>query len=250
MPRIPATLLLLLAVGCDAEPPAPAPAAPAAPAANPHAKAANPHGSATAPAASGSMASGEVLETMNSGGYSYARVKTASGELWAAGPETAVSVGDAVSFTLGMPMQNFHSNTLDRTFDVLYFVDALRRPGAAGAAAAPAAPAAAPAAPAGPPPEGATTVADVHAQAAALNGKAVLVAGKVTKFNGGIMNRNWVHLSDGTGTGATADLTITTADTVAVGDEVQAQGVLAADKDFGAGYRFDVILEDASVNKR
>jgi hypothetical protein len=70
------------------------------------------------------------------------------------------------------------------------------------------------------------------------------------KFNGGIMGRNWVHLRDGSGTaGKDNDVTVTTADEVAVGDVVVAKGVVRVDKDFGAGYAYPVIVEDAKLSK-
>jgi hypothetical protein len=69
------------------------------------------------------------------------------------------------------------------------------------------------------------------------------------KVNNGIMDRNWLHVQDGSGTAAdrTNDLTITTAAEVKLGDIVTLSGVLAIGKDFGAGYAYDAILEGAKV---
>lgn len=74
-----------------------------------------------------------VLETMDSGGYTYARVAIGEDEMWAAGPQTQLAVGDTVSLKGPMPMSNFTSSTLDRTFEVILFVDAFT-PGAPPAA--------------------------------------------------------------------------------------------------------------------
>jgi hypothetical protein len=96
----------------------------------------------------------------------------------------------------------------------------------------------------------ARTVAEVWSQRTALNEKPVTIRGKVVKFNGGIMGRNWVHLRDGSGTaGKDNDVTVTTADEVAVGDVVVVKGVVRVDKDFGAGYAYPVIVEDAKLSK-
>jgi hypothetical protein len=95
----------------------------------------------------------------------------------------------------------------------------------------------------------ARTIAEVYAQKAALKEKPVAVRGKVVKFNEGIMGRNWVHLRDGTGKQGTNDLTVTTNDKASVGDVVTAKGTVRTDKDFGAGYAYPVIVEDASVTK-
>jgi len=96
----------------------------------------------------------------------------------------------------------------------------------------------------------ARTVAEVWTQRAQLAEKPVTVRGKVVKFNGGIMGKNWVHLRDGTGTaGKDNDVTVTTSDVVAVGDVVVAKGTVRVDKDFGAGYAYPVIIEDAKLAK-
>lgn len=65
---------------------------------------------------------GKVLETMNSGGYTYVKVDCGTGPVWAAAPEIKVQKGQTVTVAAGMPMVNFHSKTLNRTFDVVYFV--------------------------------------------------------------------------------------------------------------------------------
>jgi hypothetical protein len=69
------------------------------------------------------------------------------------------------------------------------------------------------------------------------------------KFNGGILGRNWLHLQDGTGdaTQGTHDLTVTTDATAAVGAVVTVTGTLVVDQDFGAGYIYPILLENATV---
>jgi hypothetical protein len=73
----------------------------------------------------------------------------------------------------------------------------------------------------------------------------------VVKFSAGIMGRDWVHLRDGSGAQdkGTNDITVTTGDQAAVGDVVVAKGVVRTDKDFGAGYAYPVIVEDAKLSK-
>lgn len=67
------------------------------------------------------MASGTVVETMDAANYTYVRVKTSSGDIWAATGKFKVAVGDKVSVSLEMPMENFHSNALKRDFPRIYF---------------------------------------------------------------------------------------------------------------------------------
>lgn len=96
--------------------------------------------------------------------------------------------------------------------------------------------------------EGGQTVADVYAGKTDLEGETVTVRGKVVKVNAGIMGRNWLHVRDGSGGDGTNDLTVTTSEPVpAVGDLVVISGAVALNKDFGMGYRYPVIVENAAV---
>ena len=95
------------------------------------------------------------------------------------------------------------------------------------------------------------TVADIFAKAASLNGKKVKIKGQVVKFSPKIMGKNWLHLQDGTGDPAknSHDLVVTSADKAEKGDIVTVEGVLAADQDFGAGYKYAVIVEDVTITR-
>ncbi|HEU4729949.1 MAG TPA: hypothetical protein VFT22_18760 [Kofleriaceae bacterium] len=242
---------------------------PPSPGANP---APSPGVSATPPSAMppaaeppGDTVSGTVVETMNSGGYTYAKLDEGGKQVWVAGPETALTVGTKVGKTSGMLMSGFKSTTLNRTFDQIYFISsfdvtggAAPSPHGAGVAAGSAMPnphgAVAPA-PAGlgekiEPAAGGKTVADIFASKDALAGKPVVVRGKVVKVNNGILGRNWVHLQDGTGAPGTNDLMVTTSATVTKGDVVVARGTLATNKDFGAGYSYPVLIEDAKIDSK
>jgi hypothetical protein len=157
-------------------------------------------------------------------------------------------------------MPNYHSKTLERDFDVVYFVPAILGTGAQAQTAGD--PSAIPAGHPSPAEgtdagnidltgvekaEGGFTVADVFSGKADLSGQKISVRGKVVKFSGGIMGKNWIHLQDGTEHEGSNDLTVTTADMAQKGDTVLVSGTLATDKDFGAGYRYDAIIEDAEV---
>ena len=189
---------------------------------------------------------GAVVETMNAGGYTYVKLDLGGEQVWAAGPETKVAVGDRLQLVTGTTMTAFHSNTLDRTFDRIEFVPALPREGEPVAApAAPAAAAPAVVTEAIAPAPGGQAIAATLAGAKGLAGKTITVRGKVVKFNAGILGRNWIHLQDGTG-----DLTLTTAPTAApltLGTVVVMRGTLALDQDFGGGYRYPVLVQDAAV---
>ncbi len=221
--------------------------------------------SASAPAQAGQTASGTVAETMNAASYTSVRVKTATGEIWAAGPQTQVAVGDRVTVPLEMPVKDFRSPSLNRDFPLIYFASRIEREGDAPAATAASqasggpmmpshgqmtgAPATDPVTEKIAPPSGGLSIAEVWAQRNALAGKTVTVRGKVVKFNGGILDRNWIHIQDGSGTpkDGSNDLAITSQGMTKVGDVITATGKLTLNKDIGSGYKYGVIVEDVTI---
>lgn len=232
----------------------------------------------------GQGVSGTIVETSNGGGYTYILVDSGVGQDWVAIPETPVKAGDTVTYSQGMEMKDFHSKTLNKTFPSIIFSPGLESGGAVQLASMSAgaddsfeaavqkerqttSPEASqtPAEPSG----GSTgaivpmvkvevvkaqgengyTVGEIYTKASELSGKKVKINAKVVKFNPNIMGRNWVHVQDGTGNPMqnSHDLVITTGDTVALGEVVTFEGVLTANKDFGAGYSYAVIVEEAKV---
>ncbi len=93
------------------------------------------------------------------------------------------------------------------------------------------------------------TIEQVYAQKAKLVGKQVQVKGKVVKVNEGIMGKNFLHITDGTGKEGSNDLTITTDDHAALGDNISLTGEVVVDRDFGAGYIYPLLIEKAHVSK-
>lgn len=208
-----------------------------------------------------SALSGKIVETMNSGGYTYLCIEKDGKKTWAAILETKVAVGQEIALQPGYEMVNFTSKTLNKTFDKIIFstglasaegtVDVKSFHGkAAESKTTEAAPAekiqvekaAAP---------DAYTVAELYGKKIGLDTKNVTVKGKVVKVSSGIMGKNWFHIQDGSGNqkDGNNDLVVTSNDMAAVGDVVTVSGILHKDKDFGSGYRYDVIVEQASIKK-
>jgi hypothetical protein len=92
--------------------------------------------------------------------------------------------------------------------------------------------------------EGCVRISDLFSGKKSYDGKVIRITGKVTKFNAGIMGRNWVHLQDGSEFEGEYDLTVTTAGVATVGDVMTFEGKIALDKDFGYGYFYKIIMED------
>ena len=271
-------VLIVLATGCKSQEPATVEQQAQAPQAPATVQAPAP----AAPAAQAAVKKGMVAETMNAGGYTYMLVDNGTAQTWVAILQSDVAVGQEVSFYDGMVMENFVSKTLDRSFDKLVFSSGLvgEQP-AGGAVSAPSAANSFDQALGGEMQsmggqaamgggsrkavvpfaeikvdkatgENSYTVGELYEKAVDLNGQTVTVRGKIVKVSSNIMGRNWIHIQDGTGSPAanTHDLVVTTAAVPDQGwDIITVQGVIAANKDFGAGYSYAVILEEAAINQ-
>jgi hypothetical protein len=91
------------------------------------------------------------------------------------------------------------------------------------------------------------TIEKIFQEKEALSGKAINVRGIVTKFNPGILDRNWIHIQDGTAFNDKYDLTVTSDEEVVEGKTVVVSGTVALNKDFGNGYSYDVLIENATI---
>ena len=188
-----------------------------------------------------------VQEVIQVSAYTYLRVKENDADFWIAIKKTPVEPGETISYANPMEMRDFTSKELQRTFDKIFFIGAYRKGDASAPATA--APRTKPAidnkeisiAPA----EGGISIGELFSNRATYAGKTVIIKGQVVKFSATIMSRNWVHLQDGTSGDGKRDLTITTQDKAAVGDVVTFEGKITLDKDFGAGYKYEVIMEEA-----
>ena len=216
-----------------------------------------------APDAAGAI-SGKVVETMNAASYTYVLIDTGAKKSWVAAPQFAVKVGDTAAIADAMPMKNYQSKTLNRTFDVVYFTGNISVNGAP-AAPSTTAPIAAPSTAALPPgqrtmpaktapdltgikrAENGQTVAEVITGKTKFAGRPIAIRARVVKYNAQILGKNWLHIRDGSGAPGTNDLTVTTTATAKVGDLVLVTGKLGTDRDFGSGYKYPLIIEDATV---
>jgi hypothetical protein len=199
---------------------------------------------------------GTVVDTEFTEKYTYVQIDTAGKQTWYAVPAHEFSIGEKViAPSDGLPMKDFYSRTLDRTFEMVYFVSSIASMDAPQAQALP---------PDHPPihatpsseapdfssierPDGGKTIAEIFQQQDALAGETVLVRGISVKVSNGILGRNWIHLRDGSGAEGSNDLTITTTGIVQAGSVVTLKGTLRKNQDFGAGYKYDLLLENAEI---
>ncbi len=194
----------------------------------------------------------EVIQTKT---YTYLRVTENDSESWLAVSKRAVEEDAVLYYRAGLEMKDFKSKELDRTFETLHFVDNIsdepikkmkrnlpkspfseknisKKEGIKIKTI-----------------EGSVSIAEIFSKRDSYSGKSVLVRGEVVKYNSAIMGRNWVHIQDGTTNENNYDLTITTNDKVKLGDIVTFTGKISLNKDFGAGYSYEVIMEEAKLEK-
>lgn len=201
-----------------------------------------------------------IKEVIQVASYTYCLVKEGSEEYWIAISKMPVKEGQNLYFNRGPEMQEFHSKELDRTFPSIYFIqDANTNPNAMAGTGHMQQMQQTQQQPQKPKivknkievekADGGITIAELFANKEKYSGKRVKIRGEVTKFNPSIMNKNWVHMQDGTEHNGNFDLTVTTLDTVNPGTVVTFEGIIELNKDFGSGYSYAIIMQEAKIVK-
>ena len=192
----------------------------------------------------------EVLQTSN---YSYLRATEKGKEIWLAIAKQDVEEGGTYYYSQELEMKNFPSKELKRTFESIFFVQTFSKQPIAMVNNKPAvSPGSKNASPDKKevkvdPADGGITIAQLFDKRNSFSGKKVKIRGQVIKINTEIMGKNWVHIQDGTSNGNDYDLTVTTKEMVKMGDVVTFEGTITLNKDFGGGYSYSVIMEDATI---
>ncbi len=198
----------------------------------------------------------DVIEVLQTSQYTYLQVLENLDVRWVAIPKQEVKVGDSYYYDSALEMNSFTSKELDRTFEVIYFVnnisktplDATHMGGVSPAhsgkvkteeksniilSKA----------------DNEVTVAQIFENSEAFSGKETQIRGIVVKINEGVMGTNWIHIQDGTSGNGNFDLTITSQDLPRLNEEATFKGSITLKKDFGAGYFYEVIMENAQLVK-
>lgn len=195
-----------------------------------------------------------VLELIQTSAYTYLKVSENDDVFWIAVSRQQISVGDKYYYEDGLKMTDFKSRELDRTFETIYFIQqissspivkntkvpqskspkgmALEKANSAINIEAV---------------DGGVSIANLYSERNNFGGKIVKVKGQVVKVNLNIMGQNWLHIQDGTQYDGNYDLTITTQQTAKLGDVITVEGNIVLDKDFGAGYFYELIMEEGRL---
>ncbi|MFN7085733.1 MAG: nucleotide-binding protein [Burkholderiales bacterium] len=201
--------------------------------------------------------SGKVLEVRDADSFTYLRLRTKDGEIWAAVTRTPVKNGAEVTLENTIVMNGLESKALKKKFDrVMFGTLAGASSGTSGELAAVHAGIAKTAdaedikVPKANGPN-ARTVAEINAKRVELKDKTVLLRGKVVRYTPDVLGKNWLHLRDGSGSAAdqTNDVVATTKDRSRIGDVVLVKGIVRTDRDLGAGYAYRVLIEEAALQK-
>lgn len=203
------------------------------------------------------LVKGEVLEVKSVDNFTYLRLRTQSGETWAAVINATASKGQLVTLENVTVMNNFESKALKKVFPTILFGSLVGAPVKTPASTVmgksfstqPKEKEAGVIQVAKATGSNAKTIAEIVTAADKLKDKTVLVRGKVVKYNPSIMGKNWLHIRDGSGSEAQAtnDILVTTTQSAKLGDVVTVKGVVHIDKDFGAGYAYKVLIEEATL---
>jgi len=192
-----------------------------------------------------------VEEKIDAGTYTYLKVNEKSKSYWIAVNKMDVNPGEYVIFSKSMEMKNFKSESLDRTFESILFVDdaakseneeTLKSPHQNIASNKDVSVKVDPV-------KDGYTIEQIYDKKSSLESKTIKVRGKVVKVNENIMGTNWIHIQDGTGKEGTHDLLVTSNESVKVGATIVAEGKVIKDKDFGSGYFYNVLLENSKITK-
>lgn len=194
-----------------------------------------------------------VKETLDGGDYTYINAEENGNTYWMAISNAQVTVGDVYYYDGGLLMKDFESKQLNRTFDEITFIEGIRTTEKAVESDQENTHINADVSTENmvkiEKPKNGTSLSELFSAKKSFSGKSIIVKGQVVKVNNGIMDKNWVHIVDGTEFDGKNDLGITTLDSVNIGDIVTFKGKISLDKDFGHGYVYPILLEDAKLVK-
>ena len=192
----------------------------------------------------------EVIQTTK---YTYFLVEEDESEYWIAVTKREGAEGDVIYYSNPLEMNSFVSKELGRTFPTIFFVQNVSNEPITNETV--------PAQMAQKKPEivklenisinpvkGGITISELYKGKANYAGEIVTIRGVVARYNNKVMGKNWVHIQDGTEYSGQYDLAVTTMDSLAVGYTVTFTGVISLNRDFGSGYFYGVIMEDAKAN--
>ena len=186
-----------------------------------------------------------VIQTSN---YTYVKARTElNSRIWLALPKKDIQENENYYYYGAVEMGDFKSTELKRVFPSILFINDLidpedlnpetalnqEKPDKEKQVISP--------------PSNGISIAELFNNRGKYNNKIIRVKGEVTKYNEGIMSRNWIHLKDYSSGSDGFDLTATTQMETQVGDIIILEGKIILNKDFGSGYFYEILMEDGKI---
>lgn len=199
-----------------------------------------------------------VNEVLPATRYVYLNVSEGSSKFWIATRKQEIKKGETYFYRGGLLKTKFESKEYNRVFDTIYLISSLvsqdhsKHVGDLNANKQKSKPVVQK--------EeipthtdkivehkGTLKIAELVKDPKRYEGHTIQLSGKCVKVNPNIMDRNWIHLKDGSKDDY--DLVITSNTFVPEGSEITIRGTVVMNKDFGAGYAYDLIVENGTLVK-
>jgi len=209
------------------------------------------------------LMTGTVKHTQKAGKYTYLTLDQKGKEVWVATTSSHVLVGDEIDYSEALRVENFEAKSLNRTFDEIYFTGGVKIVGGPSLSKDVSLPdddvhkaiqkekitATAPAKGEIPRVESGITIEEIYSKLDNLEGEKVILRGKVMKVNKNILGTNWITLQDGTGNAPDNAIIVLSSDLAGIADTITVKGTIKTGINLGAGYKFKVVIDEASLIK-
>lgn len=182
-----------------------------------------------------------VIQTSS---YTYVLANENNVKTWLAFPKKMIAENESYYYSGGYEMRDFKSKELNRTFKSILFLDGIVSPDDIN----------------GKnkeqkqeikiePLENGISISELFMNKGKYADKTIRIKGKVTKYNANIMQKNWIHLEDGSENSSKYDFTATSEMEAQVGEIITIEGKIVLNKDFGSGYKYELIMENGQISK-
>lgn len=209
------------------------------------------------------LKTGTVKHTQKAGRYLYLTLDQNGNEVWVATTSTNVLVGDVIDYSEALLIENFEAKSLNKTFDKIYFTGGVKIVGGPSLSKDVSLPddnvhkkikkedimVTTPVKGEIPRAENGITIEEIYSKLDVLEGKKVVVRARVMKVNKNILGTNWITIQDGTGSAPEDMLIALSSDIAGIADTITISGTIKTGINLGAGYKFKVVIDEASVIK-
>ena len=197
-----------------------------------------------------------IKELLPTPKYIYARVKEGEQLYWIATQKQDLEIGTPYLYNESLLKTQFESKEFDRVFDTIFLVttlvpkdhgiiegtfhgsqnstkkitvikDAIAKQDSAAKFM------------------GVVRISDLVIDPGKYEGNEVVISGECIKINANILDRNWLHMKDGSKDDY--DLVITSEEQVPKDTKISVRGIVRVNADFGSGYSYPILIENGRL---